>query len=84
MKRVARLLARSFVAALLVVGLHTSVASADPGPDPAATAGTLTQPQDPGLTVASQPEDPGLTLVSQPEDPGLTPALQPQDPGFPD
>ena len=73
MKRVGRLLARSFVAALLVIGLHTSVASADPGPDPAPTAGTLTQP-----------EDPGLTLASQPQDPGLTPALQPQDPGFPD
>ena len=70
MKRVGTLLARSLVAALLVVGLHASVASADPGPAP------TVEPQ------IVQPEDPGLLPTTQPQDPGLLPT-QPQDPGFP-
>jgi hypothetical protein len=60
MKRVGSLLARAFVAALLVLALNANVASADPGTRPAPTANTLTQPEDPGFAPDSQPQDPGF------------------------
>jgi hypothetical protein len=60
MKRVGTLLARAVIAALLVLAMHASVASADPGTHPAPTANTLTQPEDPGFAPDSQPQDPGF------------------------
>ena len=50
MKRVGSVLARVFVAALLVLALNANVARADGDG----------QPEDPGTSLNAQPQDPGL------------------------
>jgi hypothetical protein len=55
------LLTRALILAVLLLGLSSSIASADPGvPPPDGVAAPNALPEDPGIAPQQLPEDPGI------------------------